>query len=681
MKKPFNLRLPVLFAASLCGGILYSTVLAYFRLSGTFILIPSLTAFAVCVPVALIKGSASKPLIIIIATLFFLAGAICLYVIYASYGGVPAGVSVRVSGRVERTGETSDGNVYLILSDVKVNGERISGKLAAYMTENAAGNCRRGYEVEFFAELKEQNFFEYGSVSYNACRNVRYVCTVAGYNSTYRFNLFGEMNYALERALFDNLDKETAAVCFAMLTGNTDAISEGTLTAFRSGGIAHVFAVSGLHIGVIYGALTFVFRKCGVNRYVSTAIRIAALCLYAGVCLFSASSVRALVMCSVAAVSGCVHRKSDGLNALAFAAVILLLINPLNLYSVGFKLSFSAVLGILLLSKNLARLLKFLPKKFAGALAVAISVQFSTLPVQLTSFGYVSAAGLALNIVFIPLVSVLYVLLFICAVASAVFPWIAGVLLTVAAVPLQLLMNLVTVCGFEKALVYGRFTDAVYLPFIVAVVIFTDKFNFRPTMRIACACAALFILPLAPFVPNSGKAYATVEFNAGYGGGCLSITTEYGSVLVVTENFRPRSGVFVKADVLVVLGDYDSLSVVTDLGGDYEIIYMRRDAFPLPSLGDTPIRYTDEFTDCGVSFVFDGNAVTATVYSTRISLVYSEKEYAAGGTGSDFELYCHANYGAVLYGDGGDYDLSFCGAMSFEITRGGYNSSNVVPKE
>lgn len=684
MRKPCNLRLPVLFAVSLCAGIVFATLLAYFRLSGVFILIPVIVAFAACVPVAIVKGGASKPLIIIAAAVFFLVGAVYLYAKYVAYcaNEVLDGVAVRVSGRVAETGLTDGGRTYLILSGVTVNGERISGRVAAYLTETAGEYCRRGYTVEFYTQLEKCGFIEFGEVGYNACRGVKHICTVSGgMQATWHFDLFGEINYAIERALFNNLDGETAAVCFAMLTGNTDAISEGTVASFRNGGIAHVFAVSGLHIGVVFGALTLIFKKARVNRYISTAIRIAFVLIYSGVCLFSASSVRALVMCAVAASADCFYCKRDSLNALAVAAIILLLINPLYLYDAGFVLSFAAMLGIILLSRNLSRLLGFLPERAANALAVGFSAQISTLPVQLTSFGYISAAGLILNIVFIPIISALYVLLFICACVSAALHAVASVLIPLSAMPVKFVINIAVTCGFENAIISADCSNWLYVPFMLTSVGLSDKFNFRPLFRCAAVGVCVCLLCVSVLTPNLLNGVATVRFDAGYSGGAVTITTEQGTVLVITEDYKKRSGSNIAADALVLLGGYDSLYAVTLLGFTYGDVYMRGDAFPLPSLGITPISYSDKFTVRGIDFTYSGGVLTADVYGAKISLVSSKGVYSGGATGSEFELYCYQNCGAVLYTRGGDCALDICGAMNYEISRAGSRPCFVIPEE
>ncbi|MCM1437836.1 MAG: competence protein ComEC family protein [Roseburia sp.] len=685
MKKPLNVRMPVLFAACLCAGIVYSTVLAYFRINGIFILIPTLFVIAACIPVACIKGGAFKPLIAISAALIFLVGGVYMYAEYIAYcsHGIAEGISVDVSGRVEDAGVTAHGDAYILLTQVKVNGERINGKIIAYLSGGAGEGVRRGFSVDFYSRLTKQDFISFGEISYNACRNVKYVCTVSGgMKAAYRFNLFGEINYAFKKALFNNLDNETASVCYAMLTGNTDGISAGTLSSFRNGGIAHVFAVSGLHIGVIFGALSLLFKKLGINRYLSTAVRIAFIALYSGVCLFSPSSVRALIMCSVSAIAGCFHRKYDGLNALSVAVIILLLINPKYLYGAGFILSFSAVLGIILLGKNLKRLFGFMPEKFADALSVSLSAQAGILPAQLTSFGYLSASGLILNLVFIPLVSVLYVLLFVCTALSAAIPPLSGALTRIAALPMQLIINLIVTCGFENSVISADFSRLLYLPFALLFIGFTDKLNVKPVFRAAFISAFALIVIFISVTPRGGTGYAKVEFSAGYAGGSVKTTTCEGTVLIVTSNYVEAADSDTSADVLVVLGYDDELAAVTALSGDYKSVVVRASAFPYPSVGETEIVRADNFEVCGVEFTFGGNYLKANVDGAEFAIVYdADGTYAAGESGCGFEAYCYLNDGAVLYAGGGSYDLSFCGTMKFERAGAGFTPAYVIPVE
>lgn len=686
MKKPFNLRLPVLSAAALAAGITFSATLAYFGLSGIYIFIPAAISLAACVPVAIFFKSASKPLIFIFAALLFLVGAIYAYGKCCAFiqPSVPADIAVGVTGRVEEAGLTSGGRIYLIVGNVKADGAPLGGKLIAYLSENAGEYCRRGYTVSFSSFLAKEELFDGGAFSYRATRNIRYYCTVAGgLQSEYGFSLFGEINEALRGALFDNLDGETAAVCYAMLTGNTEAVSEGTLQSFRNGGIAHVFAVSGLHIGVIYGALSLILGKIRLHRGISAAIKIAVITLYAGVCGFSSSSVRALVMCSTSAISSCVYRKYDGWNSLSIAAVILLILNPLNLFGAGFTLSFAAVTGIILLSSNLKRAFGFLPAKLRSGLSVSLSAQFATAPALMASFGYVSAAGLFLNVIFVPVISLLYALLFVCATLGSFIPFIASHVLPAAVLPLQFTLNFLTSCGFDNAIVSAGAGNWLFVPFIAATVALSDKFNFGRKLfwRGAVIVAALLSVMITS-VARSGKSATSVTFGSGYAGGSVLIKTDCGAVLVITDNYH-SDVVPVGVSALVVLGDEDNLSAALALGGMFDEIYVRASAAPVSEIGPSGIIYSDDFEACGVAFSFDGGALVARTEGVSIVVVREEYGAAYGSQlrPADFNLYCYGTDGAVLFAEDKDFDLSFCGDMRYEIVNGAVRPSYVIPKE
>ena len=139
MKKPFNLRLPVLYAAALIAGIVYSAVLAYFGLSGLFILIPALLFAAACIPVVIIKGRVAGTLIFIFAAVLFVVGAIYTYAEYFLFTQTelpPAG-SVKITGKVVETGLTSEGSRYVIIGNAYAGDIKLRGKVVAYLSDTA----------------------------------------------------------------------------------------------------------------------------------------------------------------------------------------------------------------------------------------------------------------------------------------------------------------------------------------------------------------------------------------------------------------------------------------------------------------------------------------------------------------------------------------------------------------
>ncbi|MDE7380238.1 MAG: ComEC/Rec2 family competence protein [Clostridia bacterium] len=686
MKKICNLRLPVLGAAVLAAGIVYSAVLAFFGSDGIFVLLPSLVMCVISVAVGIITRRARISVYFLVFGIVFLIGAIYAYAKYVSFcqTEVPLGEFVKVSGRVVESGVTSNGNNYIIISDASVGGVKINGKIIAYLSENSGDYCRRGYTVDFYAPIEKQNFFEYGSISYRAVENIKYYCSVTvNLKSQYKFSLFGEINYAIESALFDNLDKETAAVAFALITGNTQEISGETLSAFRNGGVAHVFAVSGLHIGVVYACLTFIFKKARVNKYVSVVLRIFAIAVYCGVCGFSTSSVRAVIMCSVIASADCLQRKYDGWNSLSVAAILLLLINPFNLFAIGFALSFGSILGIVLLSGSFKRVFYFLSEKLRGILSISLSTQVATVPALLSTFGYVSWAGLLLNLIFIPVISAVYVMLFCVTLISAVFPLVAAYVLPIACVPLQFIINVIWECGFENAVIYANYSNWIYVPFLILMFGLSQRFNLRCIWRgafiVSSAVAIIF------FSVAGASAHKTnITFNAGYNGGYAFISTESGTVMIVTDNFEGRvGGQLEDVDELVVVGGEDCLSVIIDLGGNFKKVHLGGNKTPVPSMGIIELDYEDNFEACGVKFAFENGALFAESdgVTIAVTVAITGDIYGEGLQNADFNLYAYDSDGAVLFTKNESYGLSVCGEMRYGIINGRIVSAYAVPKE
>ncbi len=154
---------------------------------------------------------------------------------------------------------------------------------------------------------------------------------------------------------------ESYGLVKAMLLGRRDDLGPDLLQSYASAGAIHVLAVSGLHVGVLFLLLSFSLgwlKKWRWGRRVYVLSIFVLLGAYALITGLSPSVVRASLMCVVLATSQAVSRRHHSLNALALSAFLILLLDPLSLFSVGFQLSYAAVAGILLLypvGKNLIR--------------------------------------------------------------------------------------------------------------------------------------------------------------------------------------------------------------------------------------------------------------------------------------------------------------------------------------
>ena len=274
-------------------------------------------------------------------------------------------------------------------------------------------------------------------------------------------------------------------------------MDEDALQNFRYGGVAHIFAVSGLHIGIIYGLLSALCKKCRVKNIVRIPLVFAVLCFYAGVCGFSPSSVRALVMCTVAMLAEAGGLQYDRVGSVSCAALAVLAINPVYLFSVGFQLSVAAAAGIIIAGGHLTRLLRkirFLPQKVCSAVGVAFSAQLATFPLLIDSFGYVSGISFFLNLVFVPVIGAVFAVLFCAAVLACILQFAAPVLLFIPEYLLRLAVMPIEMLEFKVLLICGFSFGACAVLWYLLLFLLTDKVNLKPVPKISLAsvlCAAL----------------------------------------------------------------------------------------------------------------------------------------------------------------------------------------------
>ena len=152
----------------------------------------------------------------------------------------------------------------------------------------------------------------------------------------------------IDRAYREN--RIHAQVLKGMLLGLRNELSPDILDAFRNSGSIHILAVSGLHVGLIATVCFFGFSLLRLPRKATDLLTIAAVILYACLVGFRPSVFRASLMAIIYLISRIIERDRDLFNLLAFAAFVLLLINPAQLWDIGFQLSFAAVASIVYLA-------------------------------------------------------------------------------------------------------------------------------------------------------------------------------------------------------------------------------------------------------------------------------------------------------------------------------------------
>ena len=184
----------------------------------------------------------------------------------------------------------------------------------------------------------------------------------------------------------------------------------------------HILAVSGLHTGIVWGMIVWLLTLGGLlkPKYEQrvwqcslSVITLVVLWIYAFVTGLSPSVMRSALMVTFVEIGWLLRREVSSINSLAAAAVVILLINPLALWSVSFQLSFAAIMAIIFVAQRMQQhvvLHNPVGQYIGGLLIVSIAAQIGTLPLTLYYFGQTSNYFALTNLVVIPAAFVLLLL-------------------------------------------------------------------------------------------------------------------------------------------------------------------------------------------------------------------------------------------------------------------------------
>lgn len=215
--------------------------------------------------------------------------------------------------------------------------------------------------------------------------------------------------------------KDELAVASAIMLGYRDYMNADIVQAYASSGALHVLSVSGLHVGVLFLALQFLLQwmdKYRKLKWVKVMLVLAVMFFYAVLTGLSPSVLRAVVMFTFFVIAKALNRDNNMYNVLGVSCLLLLFWNPYLITEVGFKLSYLAVLGIVVLYPIFQPLLTFKNKLLKGAWSItclSIAAQIATFPISLYYFHQFPNLFLISNLIIIPASDfVLYLGMLIC---------------------------------------------------------------------------------------------------------------------------------------------------------------------------------------------------------------------------------------------------------------------------
>jgi len=233
-----------------------------------------------------------------------------------------------------------------------------------------------------------------------------------------------------QRILKDNFLVNEAGILQAILLGERSSIPKHISDLFKLTGTAHVLAISGLHVGIIASFFFLLLKLLPLPSRLQYIFCVVLLIYYVLLTGGRPSVIRSAIMATVFLYSFLFERETQGLNSLALSALIIVLINPMNLFDVGFQLSFAAVFSILFFSPRLiqgvsrlsvcfqypvfAYLLKSMAVSFCAWMGVSGLIAYY--------FHIITPVTIMANLLVIPLIILLVTLGIQLLLVSFVFP-------------------------------------------------------------------------------------------------------------------------------------------------------------------------------------------------------------------------------------------------------------------
>lgn len=389
--------------------------------------------------------------------------------------------------------------------------------------------------------------------------------------------------------IIDNsFDSESAGIVKAMLVADKSTLDKNIKKLYSENGIAHIMAISGVHVAIIGMTLYGFLRKLRIGRFISGTFSIAIIVLYGIMTGMSSSTERAVIMLILSIAAEYFGRKTDAPTSMGFAMIIMVLGNPYVILDAGFQLSFAAITGVTVVAPQLRKLLgmfkRFIKEadekkkqkhkkimslrkmiiKLIDALVVGIASFITTTPVIIYYYYQFPPYSIFINLIVIPLVSLI--------VGGSILVVLTGLFFTGAAVVMTYPVRLILfgykyLCIFASGLpgasvLVGHISiGMVFVYYLSVVLIFAILRMIRigKTERegpiLYLMLAAVLFLTVVYEVYSYDKSLKIVYMDVGQGDGVLLRTSGHGGILIDGgSSSNKRVGEYVMVPVLKYYG-------------------------------------------------------------------------------------------------------------------------------
>ena len=362
--------------------------------------------------------------------------------------------------------------------------------------------------------------------------------------------------------------EDTSFFARALLLGDRTDMGYELNTAFKVTGISHIIAVSGLHVSMLASA---VYLLAGKKRWLMAILGIPTVLLFAAIVGFTPSITRACMMQILLLIALVLDRDYDPLTSLAFAACIMLTVNPMCITSVSFQLSFGCMAGIFLFSGKIydsvtkwdfwkhAERKSFLGatrRWIAGSISVSLGSMIFTTLLCAIYFGSISLIGVLTNLLVLWLVGLIFPGILLVCVIALIHNTFAVAMAWILSWPIRILLGFILwLADFPLAAVYTQSIWIVlWLAIVYAVLLFSIVTKFKYKRIAACICCiTLCVAMLVSWSVPGTNDYRMTVLDVGQGQ-CVILTAKGRTFLIDCGGEYDEDAADIAAETLLSQG-------------------------------------------------------------------------------------------------------------------------------
>lgn len=348
--------------------------------------------------------------------------------------------------RAHRLDNSGDGSV--TLANVTFNGESVRGRVrinVRNLDATSIDNIAFGAVVQTNTSLRTSN-----ASSFNVNNRIRYNASINGVSIDFMQNATDLRSIVLRYSynffhIF--MSDNSADLIYSMMFGDRSTLDDELQQDFRLTGLAHVLAVSGMHVGLIVVILMASLKFLPLNKRWQFLILVLCIGFYAFLADFRISIVRSSIMFLVLAGNRLLVRRADFLSSICLSFIAVLILFPYSIQALSFQLSFGCMFGIALFYKPISTRLQrwiIVPKsfeKFKNWIVAAVTMYFSTslvtFPFFIRTFGFYPVVSVFANLLLLPIMVLAFQMAVIALVTYVGFP-----LLYVADIMIRFVLNI-----------------------------------------------------------------------------------------------------------------------------------------------------------------------------------------------------------------------------------------------